>query len=72
MVQASDFAGSIVVVWCQYQSTKQDNYDEGGGNISSPYAEPGAIMIRVKEWPLAGITHVEAIVRPSELMNELA
>jgi hypothetical protein len=54
---------------CQYQSAKQDNYNEGG-NIGIPYAEPGAILTRVKEWSLAGIVHVESIVGPSESINE--
>jgi hypothetical protein len=53
---------------CKYQPAQQDNYNEGG-NISSPaYAKPGTTLTRVKEWPLAGVAHVETIVGPSELM----
>ena len=56
-------------LWCQYQSTKQDNDDECG-DISSPSAKPGATLTRVKKRPLAGIAHVEDILGPSESMNE--
>ena len=53
----------------QYQLSKQDNHN-GGGNISSSYAEPGPILTRVREWLLAGVAHVKAIVRPSKLTNK--
>ena len=56
-------------LWIQYQSTKWDNYNEGG-NISSPYAKPGAILTRVKECLSAGVSNVEAMVRPSESMKK--
>jgi hypothetical protein len=57
-------------LWCQYQSTKEDNYNEGG-DISSPYAEPGAILTRVKDLLSVGIVHVKAaIIGPSESMIE--
>ena len=56
-------------LWCQYQSEKHDNHDEGGDS-SSPSAKPGAVLTRVKEWLSAIVAHVEAIVGPSELMNE--
>jgi hypothetical protein len=57
-------------LWCQCQSTKEDNYNEGG-DISSPYAESGAILTRVKDLLSVGIVHVKAaIIGPSESMNE--
>ena len=65
-VEASAFASSIVV---SRSIRKHDNHDEGG-NSSSPSAKLGAILTRVKEWLSAVIAHVEAIVRPSELMNK--